>query len=223
MHSYDRIVTAARPLHTPMQDTTRTRRYAILGLTLLLAVAGAAAGPASKSSLWEYDFHSVVPLGSDALRLEPARKTVYLMAAAESAGFEGLRRHSEGNDVVVTGADGRPVREYPSGVDFRVTASTKKNKLQDADVDPYPVRAEGSVNDYLLKLGFRLKVFHGIEMRELEPTLVKLIGVPGDVPYNERVYRVSFALGKVPLEDRIVLEVLDPAGERVSKFHLEVY
>jgi len=206
-----------------MQDTTHPRRLTILGLTLLAALAGWAAGPAPKSTLWEYEFHSVVPLGSDVLRLQPARKTVYLMASAESAGFEGLHRSEHDNEVVVSGPNGEPVREYPASLDFRVTASTKKKKLQDADVDPYPVRATGSVNDYLLKLGFRLKVFRGIEVREINPTEVKLIGAPGAVPCDERVYRVSFALGKVPLQDRIVLEVLDPAGERISKFHLEVY
>jgi len=206
-----------------MQDTTHPRRLTILGLTLLAALAGWAAGPAPKSTLWEYDFHSVVPLGSDALRLQPARKTVYLMAAAESIGFEGMHRSERDNEVVVSGRDGQAVREYPARVDFRVTAGTKKKKSQAADMDPYPVRATGSVNDYLLKLGFRLNVFHGIDARELTPTEVNLIGVPGDVPSDERVYRVSFALGKVPLQDRLVLEVLDPAGERISKFHLEVY
>jgi hypothetical protein len=209
-----------------MQNTTRSRCLTILGLTLALATTGLAAGPAAsvaKSSLWEYDFHSVVPLGADALRLEPAKKTVYLMASAESAEFEGLRRTERNNHVTVLDPNGQEARDFPQTIDFRVTVSAKKKKLSEEDLEPYPVRASGSVNDYLLKLGFRVKIFRGIEMRVLEPNEVKLIGVPSDVPYDERVYRVSFDVGKVPLTDRIVLEVLDPGGERVSKFHLEVY
>ncbi|HTK94981.1 MAG TPA: hypothetical protein VL382_05025 [Terriglobales bacterium] len=172
----------------------------------------------------EYDFHSVVPLGADALVLQPAKKTVYLLVSAESPAFEGIKRRDDGTEVTVTGPDGEPVRYYPQTVDFRVTVSTKKKKVVDDQVaDPYPVRAAESVNDYLLGLTFRVKIFHGIEMRELAPSEVKLIGVPGDVPYNERIYRASFALGKVPLEDRIKLEVLDPSGTHVSKFQLEVY
>lgn len=206
-----------------MQHTTHTRRLTTLAVTLALTTALLAAGPASKSSLWEYDFHTVVPLGTDALRLVPAKKTIYLMASAESAAFEGMKRHERDSQIVVEGPDGHQVQDFPQSMDFRVTASMKRNKLAGDDVDPYPVPAQDSVNDYLLKLGFRVKIFHGIEMRTLEPTEVKMIGVPGDVPYDERVYRVSFDLGKVPLSDRIVLEVLDPAGDRVSRFHLEVY
>src|SRR4051794_25375120 len=114
-----------------MQNTTRSRCFAIVGLTLALAVAGLAAGPgpaASKSSLWEYDFHSVVPLGADALRLEPAKKTVYLMASAESAEFEGMRRTESDNQVTVIGPNGQEAKDYPQSIDFRVTVSAKKKK-----------------------------------------------------------------------------------------------
>jgi hypothetical protein len=198
-------------------------RATVLCAALLMATNGLAAGPAPKSSVWEYDFHSVVPLGADALRLVPTKKTVYLLASAESPAFEGLKRTARGDKTVVIGPDGELVQDYPQALDFRVTASAKKKKVTDEDLEPYPVRAYGELNDYLLKLGFRVKIFHGIDVRVLEPSEVKLIGVPGDVPYDERVYRVSFQLEKVPLADRIVLEVLDPRGDRISKFHLEVF
>jgi hypothetical protein len=188
-----------------------------------LTLAGAAAGPASRGPLLEYNFHSVVPLGVDALQLEPAKKTVYLLASAESPAFEGMKRLDDGNEVTVTAADGETVSFFPQTVDFRITASAKKKKFNDSDVEPYPVQAGQAVNDYLLNLKFRLKIFHGIDMRVIEPSEVKLIGVPGDVPYNERVYRASFSIGKVPVEDRMMLEILAPSGERISKFHLEFY
>ena len=206
-----------------MQNTTQTRRLTILGIVLLLAVAGAASGPAKSSpTAWGYDFHAVVPLGYDTLRLEPAKKVVCLLASAEAIGFEGLQRREDNGRVLVTSANGEPVKHYPEVIDFRVTASARKKKLADSDDAPYPVHAERPVNDYLLGLKFRLVIFHGLEARVLEPAAVKLIGVPADVPYDERVYRVSFNVGKVAVEDRMVLEVLDPDGNRLSKFPLIV-
>lgn len=49
---------------------------------------------------------------------------------------------------------------------------------------------------------------------------MRVIGVSADVPYDERIYRVSLKLDHIPLKHRIVLE-LSPGGERISKFHLE--
>jgi hypothetical protein len=49
-----------------------------------------------------------------------------------------------------------------------------------------------------------------------------MIGVPADVPYDERVYRINFALDKLPITDRCVLEVLSPTGERLTKFHFDL-
>jgi hypothetical protein len=154
----------------------------------------------------------------------PAKKTVYLLASAESAQFEGMKRTENDGTVTVIGSDGSPARRFPSSIDFRLTASTNKKKVSDEVVDPYPIKAAAAdLNDYLLNLKFRLRIFHGLEMREFEPREVKLIGVPADVPYGERIYRASFDIGQVSLEDRLVLEVFDADGTRVSKFHLEVY
>jgi hypothetical protein len=73
----------------------------------------------------------------------------------------------------------------------------------------------------MLGLRFRLKIFkRHPRHRTREPKVVSVIGVPADVPYDERVYRVSFKLDRIPLKHRIVLE-LSPGGERISKFHLE--
>jgi hypothetical protein len=43
------------------------------------------------------------------------------------------------------------------------------------------------------------------------------------VPYNERIYRIGFDLGKVPIDDRVVMEVISPTGERLCKFHLDLF
>jgi hypothetical protein len=205
-----------------MQNTTRLRCLTITAFALLPAVLGNASGPAAKTTAWQYEFHSVVPLGYDAVRLQPAKATVYLLASAESAGFEGMQRRQDNGRVVVTGANGEPVTSYPEAIDFRVTASAKKKKVAVDDLHPYDVAAKRPVGDYLLNLKFRLKIFRGLESQALEPHAVRLIGVPADVPFDERIYRVSFQLGKVSVNDRLVLEVLDADGNRVSRFHLEV-
>lgn len=205
-----------------MQNTTRSRSLTILGLGLLLAAAGVASGPAPKSTPLRYDFHSVVPLGIDALELQPARTTVYLLASAESSAFEGLQRVEHDGRVAVFGSDGQPVERFPEVIDFRLTASARKRNLVE-ERDRYPVKTQQGLNDYLLGLKFRLQVYHGLEGRTLEPESVRLIGMPADVPYDERIYRMSFHLGQVPLEDRMVLEVFAADGRRVSKFPLIFY
>ena len=46
--------------------------------------------------------------------------------------------------------------------------------------------------------------------------------MPPDIPYDERVYQISFDIGRIPITDRVVLEVLSPSGERLCKFHLDL-
>jgi hypothetical protein len=77
-------------------------------------------------------------------------------------------------------------------------------------------------HDFLLKLKFSLKVYDGMEMRLIEPESVQMIGVPSDVPYDERVYRIGFNLDQIPVTDRFVLEVLSPEGERLTRFHFDL-
>ena len=49
-----------------------------------------------------------------------------------------------------------------------------------------------------------------------------MIGVPADVAYDERVYRISFSGQKIPVSDRCILEVLSPTGERLTRFHFDL-
>jgi hypothetical protein len=59
-------------------------------------------------------------------------------------------------------------------------------------------------------------------MTEISPTNVKLIGVPSYQPYDERIYRLSFDTPNVPVDARLVLEVYDSSGTRLTRFHLEI-
>ncbi len=198
---------------------------ALIATVALLVPPALASGTASPSTKWELDYHSVVPLGEDAVLLQPAKRVLYFLASAQSYEFEGWRdiMDDANNKSVLLDRSGNPVERFPRFVDFRVTVSTRPKALP--QLDPFTLDCESECdgdNDYLLNLNFRVRIFHGLQVTVLEPRVVKLIGMPLDVPYDERVYRVSFDLGEVPTTDRIVLEVLSPEGERLTKFHLDL-
>jgi hypothetical protein len=118
----------------------------------------------------------------------------------------------------VIARDGQPVLAYPEQLRFRVTASGRVKLFVDG------TRQDVRLTDLettLRTLKFRLKIFNGLQVHTLEPASVRMIGVPADVPYDERVYQVSFNIGSVPIDRRIVLEVLDSTDARLCKFHLE--
>ena len=183
------------------------------------AVAGAASGAATRPSSVELVFRSLIPLGTESFLVQPWHSVLTVLASAQSPYFEGWRRISVGERHRLLDADGQPVRFFPRHIEFRVSAGTM---TRISDAPPYPMRSALSQNDYLLNLRFRVKVFHGLRQRTIEPESVALIGEPADIPYEERIYRVAFDLDNVPMADRVVLEVVAPGGERLCKFHLDL-
>jgi hypothetical protein len=165
-------------------------------------------------------FHSPVPLGLEAIRVMPKKKMVYLLASAENQTLDGLQVNRAPHVGRVSRSDGSPVKTYPSGLDFRVTATALPNDFK--GVDQFEVTNRGSMNDFLLGLKFKLKAFRGLKMVELTPANVKLIGVPSYQSYEERVYRVSFDTPNLPVDVRLVLEVYAADGTRLTRFHLEM-
>lgn len=163
---------------------------------------------------------TLVPLGIEMTNVEPSNTPLNLLVAAISPEFETWSRVIEDNRKIVYSANGARVERFPKQLKFRVTASTRA--LRNFAVNPgYPVRAEGEMNDFLLKLAFKLRVFRALESRAFEPTAVELIGMPADVQYDERVWIVTFEADDVLLSDRVFLDLLTPDGSRISKFYLE--
>jgi hypothetical protein len=163
---------------------------------------------------------ALIPLGAESFRVvRPWKGTLTLMGLAENEQFCGWTRFRQNRRYLLRTDDGERVRFYPEQVDFRITASLRANL---GDPSPVPLTAHTAPNDYLLGLRFRVAIFHGLHKRTLPPAAVDLIGVPADVDSDERVYRVSVNLPRVPMEDRVVLEVLSPRGERIAKFHLDL-
>ncbi len=175
---------------------------------------------ARSSPMWVYEFHSVVPLGSAMFLYDGYKGSVLLIATALTPELDGWKRVNQGGSRFVYAGDGSRVYTYPRQVQFRVTASASPRVP--ITYDPLAVKSPTPLNDFLLQLRFRIKIFHGLHVREVEPADIHMLGVPGDIPYHERIYRVGFQLPSVPIQDRMVLEVLSPEGERLARFHFEL-
>jgi len=199
-------------------------RQVAAAVTFLLMLA--LAGPAQDYTSQEFVFHSVVPLGVEAIVLQPAKTRIALLATAECPGLEGVRRvfwqQESGDGGVggkVYGKNGKQMTYFPRRISFRVTA-TAREKL--VELEPFDVPSNMGLNQYLLGITFNLRAYHGITARDLKPTRIQMIGPPATVPYDARSFLVHFDLDKVRIEDRLVLELWSPDGQRLAKFHLEL-
>ena len=197
--------------------TVSLRRNAIRIASLaLLGSALAAQAPSP-----EMRFHALVPLGAEAYELQGGgwKSMVTLLASAENPQFEGMVRRDVNRRDALFASDGSRVQSYPERINFRVTASLRTRLME---ASPFPINASIDANDYLLHLQFRVVIFDGLRQTVVQPESVEMIGMPEEVPYNERIYRIAVDLPHTPVRDRVVLEVRDPDGERICKFHLDL-
>ena len=161
-----------------------------------------------------------LPLGAEAYHLLPLNRQFYLLACIEDPRFDNLHVSRVRSSLFVVDAAGRNWQNYPAELNFRVTATGMADVLNNLDTSQ--IREDGDFNSFLLGLKFRLKVYRGLKMSILQPSSLKLIGMPADLPADERVFRVSFDTHNLPVDDRLVLEVLSPGGQVLSRFHLEL-
>lgn len=203
----------------PVQRTVILRGNAIRTVAMLvLAGASTLAGQSNPKQ----HFHSLIPLGADAYEIHNKqwKGNMTLMASAESPDFEGMELRSAGRGNQLFSENGKKIDRFPARVDFRVTATFRAHF---AETSPFPIGARmDDQNGYLLGLKFRVVVFHGLRQTIVQARSVEMIGVPGEMPYDERIYRISVNLAEFPLTDRVVLEVHDPDGGRIAKFHLDL-
>jgi hypothetical protein len=160
-------------------------------------------------------FHSTMPAGYAVVQLKPSGAMLSLMGLIECSEIEGLQQVSQGLQSKVVSTNGVTLRQFPRRFSFRVTASLRKMLIDGPD---RTLTVAEDPRDLLLKLGFRLKVYDGLDMHEIAPDSVTMIGVPAEIAYDERVFRVSFDVGEVPVTDRMVLEVTTPEGEGLTHF-----
>ncbi len=184
----------------------------------LILLATAVPGACQREPI--YAVNGRIPLGLESFRMQPGGHEFYLLASVENAEFDGLYRITNSNRHELFRSNQSVVRFYPDHLQFRVTGSTREKIAQDLPLD---MTSKLGINDLLSGLHFRLKVFHGLDYRYVKPSVAEMIGMPSEVNYDERVYQVVFDVKKIPIEDRVVMEVLSPNGERLCKFHLDLF
>lgn len=184
------------------------------GLLLILAgfalVAAARTLPTQMTGL-----HSNLPAGYDVMVLKPSKATLSLMGLIECPELEGAQQVAEGLHKKLVSAGGDAIKEFPQRFSFRITASLRKIFLES------PARSidlADNPQELLLNLKFRIRAYHGLDVREITPQSIELIGMPADVPYDERVYRINIDAGKLPITDRLVVEIFSPQGELLTHF-----
>ncbi|HSK46226.1 MAG TPA: hypothetical protein VLA83_20315 [Candidatus Binatia bacterium] len=190
------------------------RGITISGLLLIIAgfaFAAAAKNPPKTSP----GLRSNMPAGYDVMLLKPSRATLSLIGLIECPELEGAQRVSEGLHSTLVSADGDTIKEFPQHFSFRITASLRKVFL---DGPVTSVELPDDPQKLLLTLKFRIRAYHGLEAREIVPQSIEMIGMPADVPYNERVYRINISTEKLPITDRLVVEIFSPEGELLTHF-----
>ncbi len=158
---------------------------------------------------------STMPAGYEVLVLKPSGATLSILGLVECSEIEGARQVSQGVHARLVRADGAPIEKFPHRFSFRITASLRKGLL---DARAIPVDAPGDPRAFLLGLKFRVRVYRGLETHEITPESIVMIGVPADVPYDERVYRITIKAGDLPISDRFIIEVDSPQGMVLTHF-----
>jgi hypothetical protein len=189
--------------------STTVYRIAVIVVSCSLV---AAAGTLLKSGP---GLHSAMPAGYDVVVLKPSGANLSLMGLIECPELEGAQHFAAGLKSRIVGSDGERMDKFPPHFNFRITASLRKIVL---DGPASTVNIPDDPQELLLKLKFRIKAYHGLEMREIEPESIEMIGMPADVPFDERVYRVGVNIGDMPVIDRFVIEILSPEGEVLTHF-----
>lgn len=160
---------------------------------------------------------ATVPLGMESLLPRPHGQPFAIYASAEGMGLTRLQNVPAAANSL-TDQQARRLAFFPSPLSFRVTATTLGLSATDEEQAAKFDSGVGT-EELLAALQFRLRVYRGgLRTDRLEPADVHMIGVPADVPYGERIYRVTFNSEPLPATDRLVLEVSAPSGELLCKF-----
>jgi len=187
---------------------------------LLLIVAGFAIAVAAGNSPKPVSgMRSNMPAGYAVMVLKPSKATLSLIGLIECPELEGAQRVAEGLHKKLISADGTVVRQFPQRFSFRITASLRKIFAEGPD---FSVDVAGDPQELLLNLKFRIRAYNGLQAREIVPQSIEMIGVPADVPYDERVYRINIDTGNLPITDRVIVEISSPQGELLTHFPFSV-
>lgn len=183
---------------------------------LLLIITGFALAATCKPTPKQIPgLHSNMPAGYDIMVLKPSKATLSLIGLIECPELEGAQHVAEGLHRKLVSADGETIKEFPQRFSFRITASLRRVILEGPNTS---VEVADDPQELLLKLKFRIRAYNALEVREIEPQSIEMIGMPADVPYDERVYRININAAKLPITDRLVVEIFSPQGELLTHF-----
>jgi hypothetical protein len=192
----------------------KSHRIVQSGVLAIIAAFGLAA-IAGNAPRGGNGMHPNMPAGYDVVILKPTGANLALMGLIECPELEGAQSVSEGANKKLVSADGDTIRHFPQRFSFRITASLRK-MLMDRPVASVDVSDEP--HELLLNLKFRIRAYTGLETHEIVPESVEMIGMPAEVPYDERVYRVNVSNVNLPITARLVVEVRTPQGELLTHF-----
>jgi hypothetical protein len=164
-------------------------------------------------------FTDLEHLDNDCVKLSKTGETLNFLATWIAPELKNLERVSDGGRSYVRTIDGQRVGQYPEKLTLRISVG---NKTRVEGTKPLELDTAYSAQELAKNLHFRLRVYDGLEYRQIEPASAKIIGVPADVPYDERIYLVEFLLDKVPVDNRLMIEVLDPKDTRVTRFSISM-
>ena len=192
----------------------KSHRIARNGLLAIITAFGLAAFAASGQK-GGAGMHSTMPAGYDVVVLKPAGANLSLMGLIECPELEGAQRVSKGFHEKLVSAEGGTISHFPQRFSFRITASLRRIIMEGPATS---VNVGSEPHQLLLNLKFRIRAYHGLEVRELVPESVEMIGMPADVPYDERIYRINLSNVDLPITDRLVVEIFSPHGELLTHF-----
>ncbi len=188
-------------------------------LVLLVACAATVASWPISPSQFGQKMRATTPAGYEVIRLQPSGAVLSVLGLIECPAIEGAQQVSRGLNSRILLPDGAQLQEFPRHFSFRVTASLRKTVM---DTPGRSVNLSQDPENVLLGLKFNLRAYHGLESRQIFPESVSMIGVPADIPYDERVFRVSFDVGDRAVADRFVLDVYSANGEWLGRFPFEL-
>jgi hypothetical protein len=165
------------------------------------------------------ELRSAIPAGYEVVVLKPSGVSLIVMGLIECPELAGAQHLSQGMNSRVISSSGERMTKFPRHFNFRITASLRKIVV---DAHAGSVNVPEDPEELLLKLRFRIKGYHGLERRAILAESVEMIGMPADVPYDERVYRIGVDAGNASITDRFVIEVLTPEGELLTHFPFNV-
>src|SRR5438105_1774938 len=126
-----------------------------MGVALMIFVGAAANAQDAREGA---RLRAIMPLGSDVLILQPAKKLVSMLLTVECKELDDVRIVEKNSRLLAVREGGGEVINYPEEIKFRFTVGSR-NLL--GERQPLEVQTPATPEQFAAHLHFRLKIFHG--------------------------------------------------------------